>query len=204
MKIKIFSILVFLFMILSVSAQDSKMKKFKQLSGPEKCWVLWHPFVAKKALEISEEARKATAIVKKNKMLKGSGNGGQVDAFRHTFWMVKLTVEIGWRRARRLGNAHEKGNYRDYKKRKLEDGATPDKVSSEMDYFNNAVGIRIGKMTTDLNLKEIVVNTVKAGGCKIIKSDQSGNFLDVEGNVIPLDSLKGKWENEKCLVNSNK
>ena len=117
--------------------------------------------------------------------------------------MANLTLTIGSNKAKSLGNAHEKGNYKDYKKRKLEDGVIPDKVSSEMDYFNNNVGINIGEMTTDFDLKGHVVEVVKEGRCKIIKTDSSSNFLDIEGNIIPPEILKGKWENEKCLVNSN-
>lgn len=195
--------LLFFLPLFRVSAQESNMKKFKQLSYPEKCWVIWHPFVAKKALKITEETRKITEAIKREKSLKGTGNGGQIDAFRHTFWMASLSMEIGWRRSEKLGKAHEKGNYKDYKKRKLEDGEIPDKVSSEMDFYNNDVGIEIGKMTNKFELKEVVIEKVKEGKCKIIKKDETGNFLDCEGNIISQEQLKGKWENEKCLVNSN-
>lgn len=190
-------------MFLSLVAQESKMKKFKQLSAPEKCWVLFHSFVAKKALIIAEEARKITAEIKKDKLLKGNGNGGQIDAFRHTYWMARLTQQIGWRRAKSLGKAHEKGNFKDYKKHRIEDGVVPDKVSSDMDLFNNDVGIKIGKMTDTFEFKYIVIDAVKEGRCKIIKIDKNGNFLDIEENIIPIELLKGKWENEKCLVKSD-
>ena len=179
------------------------MKKFKELSCPEKWWVIGHPFVAKKALRISEEARKETAIIKQEKTLKGTGNGGQLDAFRHTFWMANLTRKIGWRKAKKLGEAHEKGNYKDYKRNKLEDGVIPDKASSDMDFFNNEVGIKIGKMTDTFDFKSFVIVAVKEGRCKIIKKDNKSNYLDCEGSIIPNDELKGKWENKKCLVNSN-
>lgn len=178
---------------------QSKFKSFKKLSCPEKWWVVWHPFVAKKAFAVSQLARQKTDSIKQNNILKGKGNGDQVDAFRHTFWMAKLTNEIGWRRAKRLGKAHEKGNYKTYKKRRLEDGAVPDKISSEMDFFNNKVGIELGK-NTDENLIEKVVDLVKTGKCKMIKTDATGNYLDCNGNILLKEDLKGKWENDKCLV----
>lgn len=187
----------------SVFSQETKWKKFKNLSSPEKCWVVLHPFVAKKALIITEEAKIATKEVMQEKLLKGNGNGGQVDAFRHAFWMANLTLTIGSNKAKSLGNSHEKGNYKDYKKRKNEDGVIPDKISSEMDFFNNDIGIEIGEMTTDFDLKGNVVEAVKSGKCKIIKTDEFGDFLNAAGKVIPVEQLKGKWENEKCLVNSN-
>ncbi|OFY88292.1 MAG: hypothetical protein A3K10_05330 [Bacteroidetes bacterium RIFCSPLOWO2_12_FULL_31_6] len=203
MKFKII-LSAFLLLIYSFSfGQESKLKQFMKLSCPEKWWVVGHPFVAKKALKISEYARAITEEVKENGLLKGEGNGDQLDAFRHTFWMANLTLEIGGRRAKKLGKAHEKGNYQDFKKHQLEDGILPDKVSSEMDLYNNDVGIAIGKQSSSFELKNIVIELVLQGNCKIIKTDKKGNFLDAEGNIIPTENLKGKWENEKCLVSSN-
>lgn len=203
MRFKVIFIALLILNSTTVFSQKSNWKKFRELSGPEKCWVISHPFIAKKALIVTEESRVITNEVIQEKLLKGNGNGGQVDAFRHTFWMANLTLTIGANKAKSLGNAHEKGNYKDYKKRKLEDGIIPDKVSSDMDYFNNDVGIDIGEMTTDFDLKGTVVEAVKEGRCKIIKTDKEGNFLDIEGNLISQEFLKGKWENNKYLVNSN-
>ena len=182
---------------------QSKIQNFKKLSGAEKWWVLVHPFVAKKAFNISQLARVKTDSIKQNNILKGEGSGSQVDAFRHTFWMAKLTKEIGSRKSKSLGKAHEKGNYRDYKKRKLEDGEIPDKISSEMDFYNNDIGIRIGKKSSDFEIEKIVIESILNGECKIIKVNSEGKYLDIEGKIIPNESLKGKWENNKCLVKSN-
>lgn len=190
-------------MIFTSSAQDSNFQKFKKLSGPEKCWVIWHPFVAKKAYRITKIARQATSEIKKDSILLGTGNGGQIDAFRHAYWMAVLTSEIGWRRSKKLGKAHEKGNYKDYKKRRNEDGVVPDKISSEMDLHNNLIGIEIGKTRGVVDLKKEVVDAVKSGQCKIIKTDSFGNYLNCNGDIIPTEILKGKWGNDKCLVNSN-
>lgn len=202
MRFKIILNILFLVTVLTTNCQNSNFKNFKNLSCAEKCWVVWHPFVAKKALKISELARKTTEEIKTTKQLKGVGNGDQVDAFRHTFWMAKLTQEIGWRRAKKLGVAHEKGNYKEFKKNRLEDGSLPDKASSEMDLYNNNVGIEIGKKSSEFELKNIVIATILQGKCKIIKVDEQGNFLDCEGNAIAPEDLKGKWKNEKCLVES--
>jgi hypothetical protein len=204
MKFKLILNILFLFTVLTAFGQKSNFKKFKKLSCPEKCWVFWHPFVAKKAMEISEYSREITQEVKQEKQLEGEGNGDQLDAFRHTFWMANLTQQIGWRKARKLGEAHEKGNYKEYKKRKLEDGVLPDKISSEMDLFNNEVGIELGKKNTESILKTLVIEAVLLGKCRMIKKDTIGNYLDCENNIIPVESLKGKWENEKCLTSSNK
>ncbi|MGE0561071.1 MAG: hypothetical protein AB7O47_04600 [Flavobacteriales bacterium] len=173
------------------------------MSCAEKSWVVFHPFVAKKALQLSLDARTVTTEVKQQKLLKGEGNGDQVDAFRHTYWMALLTLEIGERRARKLGKAHEKGNHQQFKKGKTEDGVLPDKIASEMDLFNNELGISIAKTKPNENLKSLVIDRIKKGEGKIIKQDQEYHFLDAEGNIIPSEELKGKWKNRKVLVNSD-
>ncbi|MBV6485765.1 MAG: hypothetical protein KFKLKKLM_02365 [Flavobacteriales bacterium] len=182
--------------------QNTTLGQFKKLSCPEKRWVIFHPFVAKKALKVSLEAREITAEIKQQKLLVGTGNGDQIDAFRHTYWMARLAQEIHWRKANRLGKAHEKGNYQQFKKGKLEDDVLPDKISSEMDLFNNKVGLNLGKLNKEKELKNEVLNLVKDGKCKIIKTDAEGNFLDEKNKLIPLEELKGKWETRKVLVDS--
>jgi hypothetical protein len=202
MLFKFLLITSFFVQSLTAFAQDSAFKSFKEISCAEKWWVITHPFVAKKALKISQLARIKTDSIQQKNILNGTGNGDQVDAFRHTFWMAKLTQAIGSKKARKLGVAHEKGNKRDFKKGNKEEGSLPDKISSEMDLFNNTVGIAIGKERPE-NLVQFVIEEVKKGNCKIIKKDTLGNFLDCDGNIIPTESLKGKWENTKCLVKSN-
>lgn len=182
--------------------QNTTLGQFKKLSCPEKRWVIFHPFVAKKALKVSLEAREITDEIKQQKLLVGTGNGDQIDAFRHAYWMARLAQEIHWRKANRLGKAHEKGNYQQFKKGKLEDDVLPDKISSEMDLYNNKVGLNLGKLNKEKELKNEVLNLVKEGKCKIIKTDTEGNFLDEKNNLIPLEELKGKWENRKVLVDS--
>jgi len=183
--------------------QNTTLGQFKKLSCPEKRWVIFHPFVAKKALKVSLEAREITAEIKQQKLLVGTGNGDQIDAFRHAYWMARLAQEIHWRKANRLGQAHEKGNYQQFKKGKLEDDVLPDKISSEMDLYNNKVGLNLGKLNKEKELKNEVLNLVIEGKCKIIKTDAEGNFLDENNKLIPLEELKGKWENRKVLVDSS-
>ncbi len=72
-----------------------------------------------------------------------------------------------------------------------------------MDLFNNEVGIYLGKKSSKLELKELIIEAVLTGKCKIILMDKNHNFLDCEGLIIPKEELIGKWKNRKCLVNSN-
>jgi Domain of unknown function (DUF6973) len=200
---KIFLISWLFLLFLTGSAQEVAPIQFTKISCAEKWWVIKHPFKAKKAKKITKEARAITKKIKTENVLKGVGNGDQIDAFRHTYWMARLTQEIGWRRAKRLGKAHEKGNYRDFKKHRNEDGALPDKISSEMDLYNNTIGIKLGKKSSKLELKEMVVEVILTGKCKIIRTDKQGNYVSCNGETLSKEGLIDKWENEKCLVESD-
>ncbi|MFZ4740807.1 MAG: hypothetical protein ACOYLE_06550, partial [Bacteroidales bacterium] len=97
-------------------------------------------------------------------------------------------------------------NYIDYKKHRKEDGTFPDKISSTMDLWNNDIGLEIGKINRNISsdsLKHIVIDYILSGKMKVIKKNKQGQFLDNNGNIIYNDSLKGKWENQKVLINSD-
>ena len=198
-------ILLFFSISISMSAQ-SNFKSFFKLSGPKRTWVLFHPFKATKSLKISKETNRVADSIAKTNLLDRDKNGGQVDAFRHAYWMARLRQEIGKRAARSLGKAHEKENYLMYKKRRLEDGTVPDEISSIMDLYNNEQGLKLiskGSKTPKKGLIYRIVNAILEGKMKIIKKDKKGNFLTKEGKIISKESLKGKWKNNKYLVPSN-
>ncbi len=181
-------------------------KSFFKLSTPEKFWVFFHPFKAKRAFVITEEVLKTTDSISKIGLLDNDINGGQLDAFKHSYWMARLSQTIGVRASINLGKAHENGNYRAFKKGQKEDDFLPDHPSSEMDLFNNKVGVKIIENNPYLNKSSLIsdiIDEVNNGLMRILKKDQQGNFLTCSGEIIPKDSLKGKWENKKCLVDSN-
>lgn len=199
-------LLLFLIIVSFVANAQSKKQHFFNLSGPKKIWVLFHPFKAKKSLEISKEANRVSDSIKKTDLLDKDGSGGQVDAFRHAYWMARLHQEIGKSAARSLGKAHEKENYQTFKKRKLEDGVVPDEISSIMDLYNNEQGLKLIRKGSKVSKKGLiyrVVNAIKSGKMKIIKKDKKGDFLTCKNHKISKESLKGKWKNNKCLVQSN-
>ena len=199
-------VFLFCFLVSVLSFSQTNSERFFKLSGPIKSWVLFHPFKARKSLEISKETNRVSDSIKKTNLLDGDASGGQVDAFRHAYWMARLRQEIGKSAAKKLGKAHEKDNYLTYKKRKLEDGVVPDEISSEMDLYNNEQGLKLicKKSKTPKNgLIFRIVNAIKAGEMKIIKKDQKGNFLTCDNKIISSSALKGKWKNNKCLVSSN-
>ncbi|MDX6745460.1 hypothetical protein SHK09_01550 [Polaribacter sp. PL03] len=200
-------ILTILFFSIAVSVNgQSDFKNFFKLSGPIKRWVLFHPFKAKLSLKISNETNRVADSIRKTNLLDKDAAGGQVDAFRHAYWMARLRQEMGKRSARSLGKAHEKDNYLTYKKLKLEDGIVPDEISSEMDLYNNEEGLKLitkGSKVSKKGLIYRIVNAINNGKMKIIKKDKKGNFLTCEGKIISAEELKGKWKNNKCLVVSS-
>lgn len=179
---------------------------FFKLSGPKRTWVLFHVFKAQKAFEVSKETNRVSDSIKKTNLLDKDGSGGQVDAFRHAYWMARLHQEIGKSAARSLGKAHEKENYQSFKKKQLEDGVVPDEISSTMDLWNNEQGLKLtkrGAKTSKKGLIYRIINAIKAGKMRIIKKDKKGRFLTCTGELIAPKDLKGKWKNNKCLVASN-
>jgi len=187
-------------------SQTSNYQKFKKLSTPKKWWVLLHPLKAKKSLLISKETNRVADSIKKTKTLDGDASGGQVDAFRHAYWMASLRLAIGKSAAKSLGKAHEKENYQYYKEKKLEHGTIPDKASMDMDLFNNNIGLSLVKKGEKISKKHLIkkiIAAIKNGKMKIIKKDKKRRFLTCDGNLISKESLVGKWVNNKCLVKSN-
>ena len=188
-------------------SQEIKKKKFGQLSRPEKIWIVAHPFVAQKAYRLTQKAIIASHEMKKDSLLDGDDNGGQVDAFRHAYWMALLAQKIKAKKAIRLGMVHEKGNQIQFKKSKLEEGTLPDSISCVMDLANNKIGVQIGKENRLLNeneLMSLIKKEVIKGKMKIMLKDSDGNYLDAKNSVIDLNDYLRKWNIPKILTNSSK
>lgn len=197
---------ILLFVLISLPCQGQTRKGFFQLSGPKRTWVIFHPFKAEKAFQVSKETNRVADSIANSHLLDGDKAGGQVDAFRHAYWMARLHQEIGKSAAESLGKAHERENYLTFKKGGLEDGILPDKISSDMDLWNNQVGLSLvsrGSKVSKTGLIYRIVNAIHQGKMKIIKKDEKGRFLTCKDKLISKKSLIGKWKNKKCLIPSN-
>ncbi|CAN5473544.1 hypothetical protein BH11BAC2_BH11BAC2_22040 [soil metagenome] len=185
---------------------QSLIKKFSQLSRPEKTWTVFHLFKAKKAWNITTQARIETQAVLKDSVLDQFPNGGQVDAFRHAYWMALETKGVGPKRAEKLGKAHEKGNYRDFKKGRLEEGALPDSLSGVMDLYNNHQGILIAQLNpsaSEERLKELIISAIKGGAMRIIKRNNKGIRVTCDDEIIVHTDTKRYWYLPFCLIRSD-
>jgi hypothetical protein len=202
---KIFFTLIILSFSSSLFSQ-SRLKQFKQLSRPEKFWVAAHPFVAKKAFRITKQVLSDVDSIKRMGLIGSDLNGGKLDAFKHAYWMASLKLEIGSKKALKLGCAHEKGNKLSFKKHKLEDSILPDSISSEMDFNNNRVGASAVKECEEITrntLQTRIMALLNEGKLQIIKKDKQGNYLYCDGTFIDTNEWKRKWNVPKCLIPSN-
>lgn len=197
---------ILLLLPLTTFSQTSPLK-FQKLSSPEKWWVVTHLFVATKAKRITEEARIASKQMEKDTLLDGDADGGQVDAFRHSFWMARLSQEMCWRKAMKLGMAHEKGNYKNFKKHRYEENTIPDSAASAMDLFNNQIGLETGCMNRAMlqsELRKLLIEKILSGKMKIILKDEQRHSLDCKGIPINMNSDTRKWNIPRCIIDSNR
>ena len=201
-----FLLLIIYVVTINLSFAQTPVKSFRQLSCPEKWWVLTHPFIAKKAKKITSDAIRISDEMKRDSLLDGNSNGGQLDAFRHAYWMASLSQKIKMRKALSLGRAHEKGNYKMFKKGKVdEEKSLPDSISGAMDLFNNEIGAQMGfqnRMLDQDSLKILIRKNIVDGKMKIISMNKDGQFLDCNGQVININNFQHTWAIPKCLVNS--
>ncbi len=200
-------VLICLLSVIQLAFAQSTKKSFWQLSCPEKWWVVTHPFVANKARKITADVICVSEEMKKDSLLDGDAAGGQVDAFRHAYWMAALSQKICRRKAIALGKAHEKGDYRKFKKRKVDDELNiPDSISSVMDLYNNDIGASIGCQNNDLDtgsLRKLIRSNIIQGKMKIISKNSEGKILNCDGNVLDINLYLYVWNIPKCLVASD-
>lgn len=114
-------IFISLTVFLAVSSVCAAQTNFK-LGKYEKRWALFHPCAALKLKKHKSEMLATYNEVKDKKLLDAFENGGKLDAFRHVFAMSYFSKYISVKKLRKLGRAHEKGNYLQYLKGKNDEG----------------------------------------------------------------------------------
>lgn len=176
------------------------------LSRYEFRWAFFHPFAA---LKIKKQLPKALAIyndLKKSGTPDAYNSGGKLDAFRHVYTMAFLSRNMASRKLRKLGRAHERGNKRQFLKGKQEEGERPDSLACEMDLRNNELGFAIGianKATTDLLLKDVVLQAIADGKAWYLKRNARSEYVDCAGKTLDVALYRKSWYVPKCLVKSD-
>ncbi|HOZ86292.1 MAG TPA: hypothetical protein PL029_00980 [Bacteroidia bacterium] len=139
-------------------------------------------------------------------LLDNYGSGGKLDAFRHAFFMAAFATQIKIKKLRKLGMAHEKGNYRQFLRSATEEGEIPDSLASVMDLQNNELGFVIGSANKDsslVSIKTLVLQDIIAGKALIMKRNKRGEYLNCDNVPLKKTSLEKKWSLPKCLVASD-
>lgn len=181
-------------------------QSFSSLSKYEKRWAFFHPFASFKIKNHREEMNAAYKEVKSAGLLDSFENGGKLDAFRHVFAMAYFSKYVAVKKLRKLGKAHEKGNYLQYLKGINENGELPDSLSSVMDLKNNELGFSLAKNAKELSaeeIKQIVIEQIRAGKAFIIKRNAEGLYTDCSENILSRQRMYKRWSIPKCLISSN-
>src|SRR3982750_1337181 len=100
--------LIILFLQMHIVKAQAFISKFSRISRPEKCWVILHPFVAKRAFKATIRSYFVTDSIKNKGTIGNDMSGGKLDAFKHAYWIACVGKTIGCKKALKLGKAHEK------------------------------------------------------------------------------------------------
>ena len=138
--------------------------------------VIIHPFAARK-IEANRPIASEASRKFSNQFLEGEGNhNGPADAFRHALFSAMNARDVGERKAKRFGDAHEAKKDQ------------PD-VERRMDLYNNEVGRRIGAENpdaTDQELSDLVLDAMINGELILSadsnkQSNSSYRYLNFKG-----------------------
>ncbi|MGZ3883623.1 MAG: DUF6973 domain-containing protein [Bacteroidia bacterium] len=197
---KLSATVIFILCQLTASAQLGK------LSCYEKRWALIHPFAALKVKKLYSKNAAVYAAAKNDMALDRYESGGRLDAFRHSFFMAVFAQRVSVRKLRKLGKAHEKGNYRMFRKHRNEYGELPDSLASVMDLHNNELGFTIGVSDKHLpadQLAQKVTEALKKGEGVYLKRNSNGQYVDCDNKILDPETHKKKWFVPKCLIKTN-
>lgn len=193
-------ILILFFLTFFLLAQNKR-----KTSAPEKKWAFFHPFAALKVNKIYKRCMPFYEEVKKENSLDAFESGGKLDAFRHVFFMAAFGQKVKINKIRKLGKAHEQGNYIHFLKNINEHGELPDSLSSVMDLYNNETGFKLGSENKNLelkNLKQLIIDELKKGSALYFKRNSKGNYLNCSDEVLPTEKYQKKWFIPKCLIST--
>ena len=188
------------FLFLNLSAQKFQ-KIYESMTFEDKLWVIKNHDKVLRSVDVSKSVMKTMDSLDKIDFLGGNKEGGIFDAFRHIYWMYNLSSEVGEECARKVGEIYE--GYGEYIFKTTEMSGY-DSVGRQMDLFNNELGINLAKQ----NIKKRLVfseirKIIKLGKAKVVKKNQNGEDLDINGEIIPTEEWKKSWNNRRVLVNSN-
>ena len=168
----------------------------------EVIWGITHPFIVLKVNKLTKISMIVTDSLGKANVLIGK-SGGDLDAFKHSFWMASLAQNIKERKARKIGIIHEKVNYRQYKRALRKGRCVQDSTASVMDLKNNEEGIKMGSKNKNISEQQLIkkiIFAVENGDLFIVSKDDKANYLDCNGNILLETDCR--WNKGRCLMKS--
>ena len=197
--------IIFFFAILITATSDLKASNLQtntakhniKITFREFIWAVSHPFIVKKVLTISKITLNITDSLESHNIL-SDRSGGNLDAFKHSYWMAMLTKNIKSKKAKRLGIIHEKTNYQQF----IRGNNSQDSAASLMDLKNNEIGIYYGEKYRNKSNEELInalISAIKNGELYRLKKDEYGNYLDCNNTIIDLKKEKD-WDKRKCII----
>jgi len=178
----------------------------KRISKYEVLWAFKYPIAACKIKKQWPMVIRQYQLVKQSKVLDTLENGGKMDAFRHVYFMAYLINYVKEEKLRKLGIAHEKGNYLQFIKHQLEFSERPDSLACIMDLRNNEVGFELKKALTCFipdSLANSVIKQIHQGKAWYLKRNEQKNYVSCENEAINLSLYDNNWFIPKCLIPTN-
>ena len=184
-------------------AQNKKMI-IRSMSCKNKVWASRNVSSLKKALVISKEVLNTMDSLYRENLFETNSEGSRLDAFRHIYWMYSLASEIGIEKSRRIGLIYEDYNQYVFSVRPC---SGYDFAGRLMDEYNNELGLYLFSKMGVREKEEVfeeIMNLISRGCARIVAKDKLQRSLDVNNNVIPESEWKSQWNNNRCLIKSNK
>lgn len=184
-------------------AQNRKMI-IRSMSCKNKVWAIRNVSSLKKALVISNEVLNTMDSLYRENLFETNSEGSRLDAFRHIYWMYSLASEIGIEKSRRIGLIYEDYNQYVFSVRSC---SGYDFAGRLMDEYNNELGLYLFSKMGVREKEEVfeeIMNLISRGCARIVAKDKLQRSLDANDNVIPESEWKSQWNNNRCLIKSNK
>lgn len=195
--------IVFLIWCGQSMAQNKKMI-IRSMSCKNKVWAIRNVSSLKKALVISNEVLNTMDSLYRENLFETNSEGSCLDAFRHIYWMYSLASEIGIEKSRRIGLIYEDYNQYVFSIRPC---SGYDLAGRLMDEYNNELGLYLFSKMGVREKEEVfeeIMNLISRGCARIVAKDELQRSLDANNNVIPESEWKSQWNNNRCLIKSNK
>lgn len=174
------------------------------MSCKNKVWAIRNVSSLKKALVISNEVLNTMDSLYRENLFETNSEGSRLDAFRHIYWMYSLASEIGIEKSRRIGLIYEDYNQYVFSVRSC---SGYDFAGRLMDEYNNELGLYLFSKMRVREKEEVfeeIMNLISRGCARIVAKDKLQRSLDVNDNVILESEWKSQWNNNRCLIKSNK